>query len=89
MLLSAVARFWRLQMLSRAPLLCARRPRFIDLLPTHNPHHNKTTAVARHGTRWVLMDRTETESLGQLSRLSRELGVPITSVSFSRGRSPA
>ena len=58
--------------LASAPLLVVRvTPFSIFRNMTH-------AAVANHGIRWVVMDRAETESFGQLSKLSCELGVPIT-----------
>jgi len=58
--------------LASAPLLAART---MPILTFRNMAH---AAVANHGTRWVVTDRAETESFGQLSKLSCELGVPIT-----------
>jgi hypothetical protein len=58
--------------LARAPLLVVRAMPFSAFI------NLAQAAVASHRTRWVVMDRAETESLSQLSRLSRELGVTIT-----------
>jgi replicative DNA helicase len=58
--------------LASAPLLVTRTMFF---LPFKNAAH---AAVANHRIRLVVMDRAEIESFGQLSKLSCELGVPIT-----------
>ncbi len=58
--------------LASAPLLAVRTT---PILTFWSMAH---AAVANHGTRWVVMDRAETESFGQLTKLSCELGVPIT-----------
>lgn len=58
--------------LASASLLVVRTMPFLTF---RNMAH---AAIANHGTRWVVMDRAETESFGQLSKLSCELGVPIT-----------
>lgn len=58
--------------LASAPLLVVRTTPFFTF---RNMTH---AAVANHGIRWVVMDRAKTESFGQLSKLSCELGVPIT-----------
>ena len=63
--------------LASAPLLVVRTMPFLTF---RNVAH---AAVAKHGTRWVVMDRAETESFGQLSKLSCELGVPITITSLA------
>lgn len=66
--------------LASAPLLVMKTT---PLLTFRNMAH---AAVANHGTRWVVMDRAETESFGQLTKLSSELGVPITITSSASVR---
>jgi hypothetical protein len=55
-----------------APLLVVRSS-------THATFRNLVhTAVANYGTRWVVIDAAGTESFERLTKISCELGVPIT-----------
>lgn len=58
--------------LANAPLLVMRK---MPMLSFRNMAH---AVVANQGTRWLVMDSAETESFGRLSKISCELGVPIT-----------
>jgi len=69
--------------LARVPLLVMRATPFLTF------QNAADVAVANYGTRWVVMDSAEKDALGQLKKLSCELGVAIritASASVGRGR---